>query len=397
MNYKKHFPIFKHRPDLIFFDSAASSQKLDVVLDAIKYYYENSYSNIHRGPNFLSEESTLAYENARKSLSKFIESKFKHEIIFTRNATESINLVARTFGESLNEGDEVLLRKMEHHANIVPWLQLKERKGILIKYIDITSDGFFQLDESIITPKTKLVSITGMSNVMGSITDIKPIINLAHKVGAKVLIDACQLATHKQIDVQDLDCDFLVFSGHKLYGPTGIGILYGKSELLKSMIPFLGGGDMINEVFEDHFTTNDVPNKFEAGTPNIAGAIGFSAAIKFIEEIGFNKIQKYEEELTSYIISKFNKMSFIKIIGPQNSNNRGSVVSFKLDGVHPHDIAEGLSQKGICIRAGHHCCQILMDKFQLPGTARISLGIYNTVDEIDKTCEVLEEIYNYFK
>lgn len=397
MNYKKHFPIFKHRPDLIFFDSAASSQKLDVVLDAIKYYYENSYSNIHRGPNFLSEESTLAYENARKSLSKFIESKFKHEIIFTRNATESINLVARTFGESLNEGDEVLLSKMEHHANIVPWLQLKERKGILIKYIDITSDGFFQLDESIITPKTKLVSITGMSNVMGSITDIKPIINLAHKVGAKVLIDACQLATHKQIDVQDLDCDFLVFSGHKLYGPTGIGILYGKSELLKSMIPFLGGGDMINEVFEDHFTTNDVPNKFEAGTPNIAGAIGFSAAIKFIEEIGFNKIQKYEEELTSYIISKFNKMSFIKIIGPQNSNNRGSVVSFKLDGVHPHDIAEGLSQKGICIRAGHHCCQILMDKFQLPGTARISLGIYNTVDEIDKTCEVLEEIYNYFK
>jgi len=396
MNYKQDFPIFKHRPDLIYFDNGATSQKPKCVIDAIRNFYEQSNSNIHRGPHFLAEEATLLYEGARQTVADFIGVENSREIIFTRNATESINLVARTFGETLKHGDTVVLSKLEHHANIVPWLQLKERKGIKIRYFDVTDDGFINFNPDLIDKTVKLVSISGMSNVTGAITDLSPIIKKAHEVGAKILIDAAQLAVHQSIDVQKLDADFLVFTGHKLYGPTGIGVLYGKEELLNKMPPFLGGGDMIDDVRLDRFTPASLPNKFEAGTPDIAGAVGLKAAIDYINSIGFEKIINIEKSLTSYLLDKLNSMPFIKIIGPKDIQNRGSIVSFTMKNVHPHDIAEGLSKQNICTRAGHHCAQPYMDSLGIPGTARISLAFYNTIEEIDKCCEVLREIYEYF-
>jgi len=396
MNFKQDFPIFHHRPDLIYFDNGATSQKPKAVIDAIQNFYEQSNSNIHRGPHFLAEEATVLYENARQTVADFICAKNSNEIIFTRNATESINLVARTFGENLKHGDTVVLSKLEHHANIVPWLQLKERKGIKLKYFDVTDDGFIKFNPDLIDESVKLVSISGMSNVTGAITDLPPIIKRIHEVGAKVLIDAAQLAVHQLIDVQKLDADFLVFTGHKVYGPTGIGVLYGKEELLTKMPPFLGGGDMINEVYLDRFTAGPLPNKFEAGTPDIAGTVGLKSAIDYINSIGFEKIIKTEHSLSSYLLDKLNSMPFIKIIGPKDNRNRGSIVSFTMKNVHPHDIAEGLSKQNICIRAGHHCAQPYMDSLGIPGTARISLAFYNTTEEIDRCCEVLKEIYEYF-
>lgn len=393
---KKDFPIFKNRPELIYFDNGASAQKPQVVIDAMKDFQENHYSNIHRGPHFMADEATDAYERARNTVAEFVNSEHSREIIFTRNATESINLVAKSYGELLKDGDEILLSKMEHHANIIPWLQLKEKKNITLKYFDVSEDGELIFDKTLITNNTKIVSITGMSNVLGSIPDLKPIIKKAHEVGAKVLVDACQSIVHQKIDVQEMDVDFLVFSAHKLYGPTGVGILYAKEELLNAMPPFLGGGDMIEEVHMDKYTASEIPNKFEAGTPNITGAIGLEASIKYINNIGFDKIQEYEYELTDYLLKKLASLPFITIIGPKNTEKRGSVVSFLMKGVHPHDVSEGLSQQGICARAGQHCAQVLMDHLNIPATTRFSLGIYNTKEEIDKTIVVLEEIYEYF-
>ena len=366
------------------------------MLDAEHNFYTTSNSNIHRGPHFLAEEATIMYENARRTVADFIGAQNSDEIIFTRNATEAINLVARSYGELLNPGDVVVLSKLEHHANIIPWLQLKERKGIELRYFDVTEDGFIKFYPNLIDEKVKLVSVTGMSNVLGTITDLKPIIEATHAVGAKVMIDAAQLAVHQSVNVHELDADFLTFTGHKLYGPTGIGILYGKKELLNAIPPFLSGGDMVNEVFTDHFTTTDLPGKFEAGTPNIAGAIGLKAAIDYIIKIGFKKIQKTEHKLTDHLLDKLNSMPFVKIIGPTENKNRGSIVSFTMKSVHPHDVAEGLSQKNICIRAGQHCTQPLMDAYNLPATARISMAFYNTTEEVDRTCEVLGEVYEYF-
>lgn len=397
MDFKKDFPIFKRRPKLIYLDSAATSQKPQAVLDAETDYYERLNSNVHRSSHFLAEEATIAYENARKTVADFIGATSEREIIFTRNATEAINLVARSYGDAfLNAGDEVLLSVMEHHSNIVPWLQLKDRKGIRINYLDVDLKGQFVFDHSQITAKTKLVALTGMSNILGSITDIKQIIDAAHAKGAKVLVDACQLAVHSPINVWELGVDFLAFSSHKLYGPTGIGILFGKEELLKKMPPFLGGGEMIHEVFKDRFTVDSLPHKFEAGTPNIAGAIGFAAALDYVNKIGFGEIRKLETKLTEYALEELTKLPYLKLIGPKTTENRGPVISFTMEGVHPHDIAEGLSQKHICIRAGHHCGQILMDTWGLPATARISLAFYNTTDDIDRTMKALEEIYQYF-
>jgi len=396
MDYKKDFPLFQQRPTLIYLDSAATSQKPQTVMDAEKAYYEKLNSNVHRSAHFLSEEATLAYEETRESVAQFIHSK-KHEVIFTRGATESINLVARSYGETfLKEGDEVLLSKMEHHSNIVPWLQLKERIGIKVSYLDIDEEGQFRFDGSQITEKTKLVSLTGMSNVLGSIPNLKPVIDAAHQKGAVVLIDACQLAVHTSINLQELNADFLAFSAHKLYGPTGVGVLYGKEELLKKMPPFLGGGEMIQEVFEQQFTATDIPHKFEAGTPNNAGVVAFKAALDYISQIGIGQIQKIEQELTEYALKKLSALPYLKLIGPKTMENRGPVISFTIQGVHPHDIAEGLSQRGICIRAGHHCGQVLMDAWGLPATARMSLAFYNTKEDIDKTLDVLTEIYQYF-
>jgi cysteine desulfurase/selenocysteine lyase len=396
MNYKQDFPIFRNRPDLTYFDNAATSQKPKCVIDAVQNFYEQSNSNIHRGPNFLSEEATILYEDARRTVADFIGARHTEEVIFTRNATESINLIARSFGESLKSGDVILLSRLEHHANIVPWLQLKERKGVTLRYFDITDDGFIKFDRNLIDENVKLVSVSGMSNVLGTVTDLPPIIKAAHGVGAKVLIDAAQLAVHQRINVHELDADFMVLTGHKLYGPMGIGVLYGKKELLNVMPPFLGGGDMIKEVTTESFTPDDIPNRFEAGTPDVAGAVGLKAAIDYITDIGFTKISKAEHELTDYLLDKLNSLPFIKIIGPTVNKKRGPIVSFTMKNAHPHDIAEGLSQKGICIRAGHHCAQPLMDYLKIPGTARISLAFYNTFEEVDKCCEVLEEVYKYF-
>lgn len=397
MDFKKDFPIFQQRPKLVYLDNAATSQKPQVVLDTEKDYYERLNSNIHRSAHFLAEEATIAYEKTRESAADFIGANKKHEIVFTRNATEGINLIARSYGDAfLNEGDEVLLSKMEHHSNIVPWLQLKDRKGVELNYLDIDEDGQFVFDGSQITDKTKLVALTGMSNVLGSIPNLEPIITAAHKKGAKVLIDACQLAVHQPINVQELDADFLVFSAHKMYGPTGVGVLYGKEDILKQMPPFLGGGEMIQEVFQDHFSPTDIPHKFEAGTPNIAGVVAFKAAIDYLGKVGFDKIQKIEHELTEYTLKKLSALPYIKLIGPTTTKNRGSVISFTMEGVHPHDISEGLSQKNICIRSGQHCGQILMDTWGLPATARISLAFYNTKDDIDQAVSALEEVYQYF-
>ncbi len=352
---------------------------------------------MHRGTYPLSEEATEAYENARKTVAGFINAKYSHEVIFTRNATESVNLVARAYGDAfLNKGDEVLLTKMEHHSNIVPWLQLKDRKGIVLKYLDVSKDGRLIFDPKLVTSKTKFVSVTAMSNVLGTIPDLKPIIAAAHAVGAKVLVDACQSAIHMKTDVQESDADFLVFSGHKLYAPTGIGVLYAKADILNQMPPFLGGGDMIHEVFLDHFTADELPAKFEAGTPHIAGAIGLKAAIDYVNKIGFPTIQKIENGLTQYTLEKLKTLPYVRIVGPTDMTDRGSVVSFVINGIHPHDIAEGFSQKNICIRAGQHCAQPLMDYFEIPATARISLAIYNTKEEIDTAVTTLKEVYKYF-
>jgi len=434
---RKYFPIFQQRPNLIYLDNGATAQKPQCVLDAEHNFYTTSNSNIHRGPHFLAEEATVMYEDSRRTVADFIGAQSPKEIIFTRNATEAINLMARSYGKLLKEGDVIILSKLEHHANIIPWLQLKERKGIEIRYFDITEDGFIKFDPDLIDEKVKLVSITGMSNVLGTITNLKPIIKAAHAVDAKIMVDAAQLAVHQPTNVHELDIDFLTFTGHKLYGPTGIGVLYGKEELLNLMPPFLGGGDMVNEVYTDRFTPTDLPNKFEAGTPNIAGAVGLKAAIDYLVKIGFKKIHKIESELTKHLLDRLNSMPFIKIVGPTENKNRGPITSFSMvkssakssdirqkknfdrspevhrgedqnfsDNnidddfteilVHPHDIAEGLSQKNICIRAGQHCAQPLMDACNLPATARISMAFYNTIEEVDVCCGVLEEIYDYF-
>lgn len=397
MDFKKDFPIFQKHPQLVYLDNAATSQKPLVVLEAEKNYYENLNSNIHRSAHFLAVEATIAYEKSREAVADFIGANKKHEIIFTRNATEGINLVARSYGDAfLEEGDEVLLSVMEHHSNIVPWLQLAQRKGIEVRYLEINDEGQLIFDESKVSDRTKLVALTGMSNVLGSITDLKPIIQAAHEKGAKVLVDACQLAVHSPLDVQELDADFLVFSAHKLYGPTGVGVLYGKEALLKKMPPFLGGGEMIHEVFRDRFTPGDIPAKFEAGTPNIAGVVAFKAAIDYVEKVSFEKIRKVEHELTEYTLKRLKELPYLTLIGPKENTSRGSVISFVMEGVHPHDIAEGFSQKNICIRAGHHCGQVLMDHWKLSATARISLALYNTKEDIDKAVEALQEVHQYF-
>ena len=390
MTYTNDFPLFQNRPELIYLDNAATSQKPQVVLDAISSYYTTSNSNIHRGPHFMAEEATKLYNSSRSTVSKFINAKHSHEIIFTRNATESINLIAKTFGTQLQSGDVVCISRLEHHSNIVPWLQLKEDIGIDVIFFDLPSDSIN------IPNNCKLLSITGMSNVTGYLPNLKALIKQAHDIGVPVLLDACQLAVHSPIDVQDLDVDFLAFSGHKLYGPTGIGVLYAKEEILNSIPPFLGGGDMIQEVNEDSFKPAGLPDKFEAGTPNIAGAVGLMAAIKYVESIGWDIIQSTEKELTSYALTKLRELDYIQIIGHESDTNYGSVISFTMDTVHPHDVAEGLSSKGICMRAGHHCCQIFMDHNNLSATVRMSLAIFNTKEEIDKTINTLKEIYIYF-
>lgn len=383
---RSQFPILTQKVngrDLIYFDNAATSQKPSTVIDKIKTFYEKENANIHRGVHSLSQEATTAYEQARLKVSNYLNAKSDAEIIFTKGTTDGINLIASSFGELLHPGDEVLISAMEHHSNIVPWQLLESRKKIKLKVIPIHDSGEIDLKsfEKLLNEKTKLVSITHISNSLGIINPIKEIIRKSHFVGAKVLIDGAQSIQHEKIDLQELDCDFFVFSGHKIYGPTGIGVLYGKSELLNIMPPYQGGGDMIEKVSFEKTTFNVLPFKFEAGTPNIVGGIALGAAFDFLNSLNFEQFKNHELELLRYAEEQLLTIPEIQIFG--NSKNKTSVISFNVGKIHPFDIGTLLDKQGVAVRTGHHCTQPIMDFYQIPGTIRVSFSIYNTKDEID--------------
>ena len=384
---REDFPILKQTVNnklLAYLDNSATSQKPQAVIDSITQYYKEYNSNVHRSIHKLSELATLKYEEAHKKIAEFIGASFE-EIIFTRGTTEGLNLLAYSLSHQLKTGDEIVLTQMEHHSNIVPWQQIAKQKGLVLRFIPINDD--MRLDiaaaKKIITSKTKIVSITHMSNVFGTINPVTELAEIAHKNSALFIVDGAQSIPHMPINVKSLNCDFFVCSGHKMFGPTGIGFLYGKKHLLEAMNPFLYGGDMIAEVSFENSTWNELPWKFEAGTPNIAGAIGLGIAVDYINNIGINNIMEYEKQLTAYAINKLKKIKGIHIYGPQDSNERGSVISFTIDGIHPHDIATLLDREGIAIRGGHHCAMPLMSLLGISGTARISLAFYNTFNEID--------------
>ena len=387
-NIKKEFPIFDnkvHNNDLVYLDSANSSQKPRVVVDRIYDFYTKEFSNVGRSVHYLAVAATNLYENTRTSVQNFINAKDSNEIVFTKGATEAINLVASTFGQNhLKEGDEVLLTELEHHSNYVPWHYLRKSKGIKIEFAEINEDGEVTLEsiEKKITPKTKIIGVTHLSNVTGAILPIKEIVQLAHSKNIPVLVDGCQGAPHLKLDMQDLDCDFYAISCHKMYGPTGLGILYAKKKWLEELPPYQGGGGMIGEVKKEGITYGDLPNKYEAGTMATAQVIAFDESIKFLNKIGMDKIIKHEKELIEYGQEILRKNNSVKLIG--NPKTKGSVLSFTIDGIHPHDIATILDEDGVAIRAGHHCCQILHDKLDIAASARASLGVYNTKDDLDK-------------
>ena len=381
-NIKKEFPIFNnkvHNNDLVYLDSANSSQKPQVVIDRIYDFYSKEFSNVGRSVHYLAVAATNMYERTRSSFQKYINAKDTNEIVFTKGATEAINLVANTFSQKyLKEGDEILLTELEHHSNYVPWHYLRQNKGIKIEFADVNNEGEVTLKsiEKKITPKTKIIAVTHLSNVTGAILPIKEITSLAHSKGIPVLVDGCQSAPHLKIDMQDLDCDFYAISCHKMYGPTGLGILYAKKKWLEQLPPYQGGGGMIGDVKKEGITYGDLPNKYEAGTMATAQVIAFNESINFLNKIGIGNIIKHEKEVMSYGQEILTKNNSVKLIG--NPKEKGAVLSFTIDGIHPHDIATILDEDGVAIRAGHHCCQILHDKLGVPATARASLGIYNT-------------------
>ena len=387
-NIKKEFPIFDnkvHNNDLVYLDSANSSQKPRVVVDRIYDFYTKEFSNVGRSVHYLAVAATNLYENTRTSVQKFINAKDVNEIVFTKGATEAINLVASTFGQNhLKEGDEVLLTELEHHSNYVPWHYLRKSKGVKIEFAEINEYGEVTLEsiEKKITPKTKIIGVTHLSNVTGAILPIKEIIQLAHSKNIPVLVDGCQAAPHLKLDMQDLDCDFYAISCHKMYGPTGLGILYAKKKWLEELPPYQGGGGMIGEVKKEGITFGDLPNKYEAGTMATAQVIAFNESVKFLNKVGMDNIIKHEKKLIEYGQEILRKNNSVKLIG--NPKNKGSVLSFTIDGIHPHDIATILDEEGVAIRAGHHCCQILHDKLDIAASARASLGVYNTKDDLDK-------------
>ncbi len=395
---RRDFPILKRKingKDLVYLDNAASTQKPQIVIDAVSNYYSNDYSNIHRGVHTLSQIGTEAYESVRKKAQKFINAKFDHEIIFTSGTTDGINLVAHSFGRQfLSEGDEVIITGIEHHSNIVPWQIVTELYGAKLKVVPMQPDGTIKLDDfkSILSEKTKMVSVVYVSNSLGTVNPIEEIIELSHRVEAKVLIDAAQAIQHIPIDVQALDVDLLVFSGHKMYGTTGTGILYGKEGLPNQMPPVQGGGDMIKEVSFEKTTYNDLPFKFEAGTPNIAGIIGLGAAFDYLSEIGVESIDKHEAELLNYATDQIKSIDGVKVYG--EGPNKSSVLSFLIEGTHPYDVGVLLDNLGIAIRTGHHCTQPVMNSFGIPGTCRVSFAIYNTKDEIDYFIKSLRRAAN---
>lgn len=383
-----------HDKPLVFLDSAASSQKPLPVLEAMDCIYRQCYANVHRGIYAFSEEATLAYENARDRVASFINAPVREEIIFTRNTTEAINLVAYTWGRTnIRPGDRILLTEMEHHSNLVPWQLLAQEKGAQLAYFPITDDGILRLDllDSLLDERVKLVAITMVSNVLGTVNPVKEIVHKAHAAGAVVLVDAAQAVPHMPVDVQDLDCDFLAFSGHKMCGPTGIGVLYGKERLLEEMPPFLGGGDMIRKVEWESATWNRLPWKFEAGTPAFVEGVGLGAAVDYLTGIGMEAIAAHERELTAYAMERLSAIPGLTIIGPP-AHQRGGVIAFTFRQIHPHDVAHMLDMEGIAVRAGHHCAQPLHRRLGLTATVRASFYLYNTAEEVDYLAQALERI-----
>jgi cysteine desulfurase/selenocysteine lyase len=382
---------------LVYLDNAASAQKPRQVIERLEKAYTEQYANVHRGLHYLANEATEAYEGAREKVRDFLNAGRPEEIIFTRNATEAINLVAYTFGrERIQQGDEIVLSIMEHHSNIVPWHFLRERQGAVIKWAPVDEEGNFLLDEfeKLLGPRTKIVAITQMSNALGTLVPVKEVVKLAHARGIPVLIDGAQAAVHMDVDVRDLDCDFYVFTGHKLYGPTGIGVLYGKYDLLAAMPPFNGGGEMIQEVFQDRITYGAPPHRFEAGTPSIVQAIGLGAAIDYVNAIGKPRIRAHEHALVKYAQKKLGAINSLRIIG--NAPNKGPIVSFEIEGAHPHDIATIIDREGVAVRAGTHCVMPLLARYGLTATCRASFAMYNTKDEVDALAAALAKAQKFF-
>ena len=396
---KKDFPLLENE-NITYLDSGATTQKPIQVIKAVEEFYQKYNANPHRGAYSLSVEATEQYENTRTKIAKFINAKHREEIIFSKNATESLNLIAYSYGlDNLKKDDEVVISIMEHHSNLVPWQKMTKQTGSKLNYMYI-NENYQITDEEIenkITDKTKIVGITHVSNVLGTINNVKKIIKYAHKKGAIVIVDASQSIPHMKIDVQDLDADFLVFSGHKMLAPLGIGVLYGKREILNKMTPFLMGGDMIEYVYEQDTTFAPLPNKFEAGTQNVEGVIGLGAAIDYIENLGYDKIQEIEHEVISYARQELSKLDYLTLYTTPNEENHSSVISFNIKGVHPHDVASILDSEGVCVRSGNHCAQPLMRFLGIDSTCRASFYIYNTKEDVDKLVKALDKAYNMFK
>ena len=396
---KNDFPLLKKR-DISYLDSGATTQKPSQVIEAVKNFYESLNANPHRGAYSLSMEATEVYENTRNKIAKFVNAKYSEEIVFTKNASEALNLIAYSYGlENLKKEDKIVLSIMEHHSNLVPWQKVSKVTGCKLEYLYINKD--FEISdeeiESKITDDTKIVAITHVSNVLGTINDVKKIIKYAHKKGAVVIVDSSQSIPHMKIDVQDLDCDFLVFSGHKMLAPLGIGVLYGKREILNQMPPFLMGGDMIEYVYEQNTTFAPLPNKFEAGTQNVEGVVGLSSAIDYIEKIGYDKIQEIEKNVVEYALEELKKLDFLELYVTTNKENHSSVISFNIKGVHPHDVASILDSEGVCVRSGNHCAQPLLRYMGIDSTCRASFYFYNTKEDVDKLVKALDKAYKMFE
>lgn len=396
------FPILKrrvHGKPLVYLDSAATSQKPTAVLQALTGYYTRSNANIHRGIHTLSEEATSLYEETRAKVARFIGAPKPSTVIFTRNTTEAVNLAMHGWGmRHVGPGDEILLTEMEHHSNLVPWQMLSKARGSSLRFIPVTDEGFLALEElpRLLTDRTRLVSLTLMSNVLGTINPVKEVIQAAHARGVPVLVDGAQGVPHLPVNVLEMNCDFLAFSAHKMLGPTGVGVLYGKEALLEEMDPFLGGGDMIRDVWLDRSIWNDIPWKFEAGTPNVADVVAFGAAIDYLEGIGMGEIHRHEQELARYALGRLRQVEGIRIHGPENPSARGGVISFEVRGLHPHDLGQILDEEGVAIRAGHHCCKPLMRRMGVVATARVSFYLYNTREEADALVQAILKAQEIF-